>query len=201
MEVLKEIHAKETGNSQIIYESHLKNKLDIQRKLDNALQFLLDGTITKVQYDLKKEEFDLELQKVSQKVKETEITAKNFNQLTENVFHFMRHSQDAFINGDLQSRKEILSALGLNQVLKQGKLLMSLHSFWKTVKDAEISAMGQLKRFELEKSLMLQGEKSDLSAIRMDLCSDPGSNWGPIPLQGSALPTELSEQITKHIIA
>ena len=25
-------------------------------------------------------------------------------------------------------------------------------------------------------------------------CSDPGSNWGPIPLQGSALPTELSEQ-------
>ncbi len=24
------------------------------------------------------------------------------------------------------------------------------------------------------------------------MCLDPGSNWGPIPLQGSALPTELS---------
>jgi hypothetical protein len=26
-------------------------------------------------------------------------------------------------------------------------------------------------------------------------CLDPGSNWGPIPLQGSALPTELSKHI------
>ena len=26
-------------------------------------------------------------------------------------------------------------------------------------------------------------------------CLDPGSNWGPIPLQGSALPTELSRLI------
>lgn len=26
------------------------------------------------------------------------------------------------------------------------------------------------------------------------MCQDPGSNWGPIPLQGSALPTELSWQ-------
>ncbi len=25
-------------------------------------------------------------------------------------------------------------------------------------------------------------------------CLDPGSNWGPIPLQGSALPTELSRR-------
>ncbi len=23
-------------------------------------------------------------------------------------------------------------------------------------------------------------------------CQDPGSNWGPFPLQGNALPTELS---------
>ena len=25
------------------------------------------------------------------------------------------------------------------------------------------------------------------------LCQDPGSNWGPFPLQGNALPTELSQ--------
>jgi hypothetical protein len=30
------------------------------------------------------------------------------------------------------------------------------------------------------------------------VCLDPGSNWGPLPLQGSALPTELSKRgITK----
>jgi hypothetical protein len=27
------------------------------------------------------------------------------------------------------------------------------------------------------------------------LCSEPGSNWRPFPLQGNALPTELSERI------
>ncbi|MDQ5901711.1 MAG: hypothetical protein QG580_426 [Patescibacteria group bacterium] len=26
------------------------------------------------------------------------------------------------------------------------------------------------------------------------LCSEPGSNWRPFPLQGNALPTELSER-------
>lgn len=32
------------------------------------------------------------------------------------------------------------------------------------------------------------------------MCRDPGSNWGPIPLQGSALPTELSRQFGMAII-
>ena len=27
------------------------------------------------------------------------------------------------------------------------------------------------------------------------MCLDPDLNWGPIPLQGSALPTELSRHI------
>ncbi len=27
------------------------------------------------------------------------------------------------------------------------------------------------------------------------VCSEPGSNWRPFPLQGNALPTELSERV------
>ena len=30
------------------------------------------------------------------------------------------------------------------------------------------------------------------SGFFLKWCQDPDSNWGPIPLQGSALPTELS---------
>jgi hypothetical protein len=35
-----------------------------------------------------------------------------------------------------------------------------------------------------------------LSMMVINLCRDPGLNWGPIPLQGSALPTELSRHNT-----
>jgi hypothetical protein len=31
------------------------------------------------------------------------------------------------------------------------------------------------------------------------MCQDPGSNRGPIPLQGSALPTELSWRMRNNI--
>ncbi len=30
--------------------------------------------------------------------------------------------------------------------------------------------------------------------LETNLCREPGSNWRPLPLQGNALPTELSRQ-------
>ena len=68
----------------------------------------------------------------------------------------------------------------------------------KIVKDAEISTNEKINRIELEKMLTTQGEKAPFSTFLPDLCSVPGSNWGPIPLQGSALPTELTEHVIRQ---
>ena len=52
----------------------------------------------------------------------------------------------------------------------------------------------------LSSHLILASKNSTLLMRSFCLCSDPGSNWGPIPLQGSALPTELSERFGDYFI-
>ena len=56
----------------------------------------------------------MQLQKQTVKVTELEVRAKNFTQLTENAFHFLKYAKVAFRNGDIQTKKEIIQTYDKN---------------------------------------------------------------------------------------
>lgn len=171
LEVLKENHAEETNTREKIYQSQLKIKEDIQRKLDNALKFLLDGTITKEQYDSQKDQLEKELLKQDSKIRDLDTNYKDGNQLTENAFIFLQNAREAFQSDDVQVKKEILSALGLNQRLQVEKLFIDIHSWISEAKKGELELLPEIKRFELEKSFAKKGEKAPNGAFLPSLCA------------------------------
>ena len=60
----------------------------------------------------------------------------------------MRFAKEAFANGDLQTKKEIMSALGLNQRLNRKKLFVDIHSWMNVLKTGENSLLPQLLKSE-----------------------------------------------------
>jgi len=76
--LVKEMHEVETSTRQEIYETKQRSVEDTQKKLDRILGFLIDGTITREQYNTQKEELELELQKDKIKLSEVEERAKNW---------------------------------------------------------------------------------------------------------------------------
>ena len=176
IETLKEMHSLETGKRQQIYETQLRSVEDTQKKLDRALFFLLDGTITREQYNSQKKEFEEELMKEKIKLTETEKRAKNWTELTENVLHFSTHAIDALKNGDDQTQREILSSLGWNYTLNAKKLFVDLHSWFTVLKDGEKRLLPEIKALELEKIVGPQRQKEAFASIRPSLCAGLDSN-------------------------
>ena len=170
------MHSLETGKRQQIYETQLRSVEDTQKKLDRALFFLLDGTITREQYNSQKKEFEEELMKEKIKLTETEKRAKNWTELTENVLHFSTHAIDALKNGDDQTQREILSSLGWNYTLNAKKLFVDLHSWFTVLKDGEKRLLPEIKALELEKIVGPQRQKEAFASIRPSLCAGLDSN-------------------------
>lgn len=171
LEVLKDVHSFEIDKRQQIFETQQRNVEDIQKKLDRALSFLLDGTITREQYNLQKKEFEEELTKGKQKLGETEARARNWTQLTENVLHFSTLAIDALKNGNTQTRREILSSIGLNHRLDGKKLFVDLHTWFKVLKEGEERLLPEIKALELDKIVDPQRQKEAFASLRPSLCA------------------------------
>ncbi len=170
IETLKEMHGLEIGKRQQIFETQQRNVEETQKKLDRALTFLLDGTITREQYNLQKKEFEESLIKEKNKLGETEMRARNWTQLTENVLHFSALAVEAIKHGETQLQREILSSLGWNHTLNAKKLFIDLRSWFTVLKDGEKRLLPKIKGLELEKIVDPQRQKEAFASIRTDLC-------------------------------
>jgi site-specific DNA recombinase len=195
LETLKDMHSLEVGKRQQIYETQLRNVEETQKKLDRALSYLLDGTITQPQYTSQKKELEESLTKEKAKLNETEARAKNWTELTENVLHFSSLAIKALESEDTKIQRDIFNSLGWNHRINAKKLFVDLHSWFIVLKNGEKELLPKIKALELENILDPQRKKEAFASILPTLCRDPGSNWGPFPLQGNALPTELSRHL------
>lgn len=176
LEALKDMHSLEINKRQQIFETQQRNVEDTQKKLDRALTFLLDGTISREQYNLQKKEFEEELIREKQKLGETEARARNWTELTENVLHFSTLAIEALKNGNTQTRREILSSIGWNHTLNAKKLFVDLHSWFNVLKDGEKRLLPEIKALELEKIVDPQRQKEAFASIRPKLCAGRDSN-------------------------
>ncbi len=205
LETLKDMHSLEINKRQQIYETQLRNVEETQKKIDRTLGFLLDGTITKEQYNLQKKEFEDELMREKQKLSETEARARNWTELTENVLHFSSLAMEALKDGNVQIKREILSSIGWNHRLDGKKLFVDLHSWFKVLKDGEKRLLPEIKALELDKIVDPQRQKEAFASIRPSLCAGLDSNQRrpkPRNLQSRVIATIRPAHIChKHILS
>ncbi len=171
LEVFKGMHEVEVDTRQAIYSTQLRNVEVTQAKIDRAKTFLFNGTISEEEYKTQKAECESDLVRQKAQLLETEKRAQNWNQLTEDAFHFAKYAINAFSSDDNQIKKEVITSLGWNHEIKSKEVLINLHSWFTVLKNGEIDITEQMRRLELNKTLTPERRKEASASIHTRLCA------------------------------
>lgn len=129
IEILKREHAAEVFSREDVQRAHEKSLNDVQRRMDVLLDMRLNGDIDNETYLSKKDSLQADRQNAERRLKTTFQRADNWLETAEKVFEFACHARELFEKGDLRVKKEILMALGSNFLMKDGKLMITYHSW------------------------------------------------------------------------
>ena len=94
------------------------------------------GLIDDEEYMRERKLLQAQLTSLKQYRDETEDRAEKWLELTENTFHFATNAREAFIHGDMDTKKDILMAIGQNPTIKDGILRIETNEWLVPIKDA-----------------------------------------------------------------
>ena len=120
--VLKEQNSKEVEGRSQAYEMTNKTYLDLQKQLDNLTELRIKEMISDEEFTIKRAELQEKVTKARERLSQNQDRGQNWVDLVERAFNFAAHARGAFIKGDMQIKREILSALGQTYILKSGRL-------------------------------------------------------------------------------
>ena len=113
-----------------------------------------------------------EIFKLKEQLRETENRAEQWLELTEKTFNFATYARYHFINGDLQTKKEIVRALGSNFILQDKKLTLQAKKWLQPIAQGYPALEAEYLRLEPGKNRLNQTKNSQQEAIF--------STWGAI---------------------
>lgn len=123
LEIIRESNDAEIDDRSKIYESQHNALTQAQKELDNLTKMRYRELIDDEAFIRERDELQGRISGLKEKLRgTTESRAEKWLELTEKTFNFATYAHKAFIAGDLQTKREILAALGQNPTLKDGKL-------------------------------------------------------------------------------
>lgn len=125
VESLSQANAREIEERTAIFESQHRALAQAQRSLDNLTQMRYKDMIGDEEFLVEKNKLQEQIVILKTKMKETDSRTTDWLELTEKVFHFASNARLAFLQGDVQTKREILTALGSNLILKDRKLSLT----------------------------------------------------------------------------
>ena len=128
--ILRSSNEKEIAERQQVHESQNRAVETTQRELDNLTKMRYRDLIDDEAFLKEKESLQGKIRELRRHLKVTEERADNWLELTEQVFDFATHARESFINGDIETKKQILVALGSNPTLKDGKLSIDANEWF-----------------------------------------------------------------------
>jgi len=148
LEALKENNEKEFSDKKTIIESQQKAYNACVHKLDNLIDMRANEEINEEEFLRKKAGLTKEKEKISELMKDNDYQIDNWIEKATELFSFAELARYRFENGTLEEKKTILSALGSNFSLKDGKLLISLQKPLLVLKEAAFEVKQIYDRLE-----------------------------------------------------
>ncbi|HUD06216.1 MAG TPA: recombinase zinc beta ribbon domain-containing protein, partial [Candidatus Saccharimonadales bacterium] len=122
IKILRRKHEVEVKDRKSIYEMQQKKHNDVQERLDKLVDMRTGGLIDDTEYKQQKERLKQEISEVKESLQGTEQRAESWLELTEKAFDFATYARIRFKDGDIKTKREILTTLGQNLILKDNKL-------------------------------------------------------------------------------
>lgn len=126
LKYLKEVNAWEVKDRKTIHESLQRSYNETQGKLDRLVDLRINEEVEKEEYLQKRAELKEELSQLKSKLESTEKRSVGWLELTERTFEFATHARYWFENGNLQEKREILSAISSNLLIDDRTLKITL---------------------------------------------------------------------------
>ncbi len=169
LESLGKDHEKEVGARSSIYESLQCAVLATQGQLDNLTRMRVRDLIDDEQYASERDRLREEIGKLKQEIEKTDCRAERWLELTEQVFDFATYAHSAFLRGGIQTKRNIMMALGSNPTIINGKLNVEPHPWLVPIIDC-------YKSMNLD-NVGLEPLKIASTKQRTDTISDVSSMW------------------------
>ena len=139
----------------------------------------LSELLTDEQYTEKKAELEAEIKGLKSQMRSTENRAENWLETAELAFDFATNAHKAFVNGSLETKKQILLALGSNQTLKDGKLTVEASPWLIPIKNLSEGLRKEFSTFEPAQVPENKKRMAELTTIRSRMLRLLDSNQRP----------------------
>ncbi len=136
LDILNQENNKEIEDREQIHQTRSKAVLDTQKQIDNLTRMRYRGLVEDDEYIRERKLLQTQLASLKQDRGETEDRAVNWLKLTERAFDFATNARAAFMHGDIDTKKDILMAIGQNPTMKDGILRIDMNEWLVPIKDA-----------------------------------------------------------------
>jgi hypothetical protein len=153
-----------------IYESQQKALTEKERHLSNLTQMRLKEMIDDLEYLEEKTKLKNEITRIKTSIKEEENNAENWLTLTAKTFEFATYAHNAFITGDAEMKREILSGItNLNCTLKDHLLSINTVEWLVPIQELYPELEAKYLALEPEKRLTQKGQKEAFDLLCPDM--------------------------------
>ncbi len=181
LEALNNKNDREIDERSKIYEAQHKALTEAQADLDKLSKAFYREKIDEAFYIKEKQELTSKIETLKTQMRETEGRAERWLELSEKVFNFSLYAYKAFLNGNLETRREILAALGSNYIIKDQKLTITYNKYFEPIIKHYPALEANYRRLELDESLTTKEKTAVLTAVISQWRTERDSNPRPLP--------------------
>jgi hypothetical protein len=170
LEIIEEYKSEENMDKSNIYESQQKAIAEKERHLLNLTQMRLKEMIDDLEYLDEKAKLKNEITRIKASIKEEENNAENWITLTAKTFEFATYAHNAFITGDAEMKREILSGIThLNCILKDHLLNIETAEWLVPIQELYPELESKYMALEPDKRLTQKGQKEVFDLLCPDM--------------------------------
>ncbi len=177
MAVLNEQNDQEIETRSQIHTMQSNSILKTQKELDRLTQMRYRDLIDDDEYLRQKEKLQVKIAELKKQLRVTETRAEKWLELTEQTFDFATHARKAFVEGDMQTKREIIVALGKNPIISDGQLNIEVNEWLQPIGEKYPELEKEyLERLEPVKIGVNQSKTGSLETVRIKWLADRESN-------------------------
>ncbi len=175
--------AKEREKEALIATKIRKNQenisLDTERQLEELTRMRMRGLIDDEDFTKQRNLLKTELMNVHSKQQMHDDRKGRVTELTEKAFHFATYAHAHFVNGSLQEKREIMTALGSNRTIFNETLNVSLYPWFQKMHPTQMENMTKNERLEPPKDSSMNSKTDHLTTVGSTWLRGWGSNPRP----------------------
>jgi site-specific DNA recombinase len=161
---------EEFQSKERILEEHRKEYDNVLKKLERLADMKINGDLTEEIYQKKKAELNKQRNLHQEIVNDVNVNVDNWIDLAEKIFNFAVTAKSKFITGSIEEKKRLVSMLGSNLYVKDGKVSIQLIKPFEFIK----SKSEEVKKIKSSLEPVNDMNKSNL----FDAFGVASSTWG-----------------------